>query len=75
MPLEVATGGDPIGAYIAAVELLHDGSPFHCEHVRKRGPLICVNVRHDDGCPCLRHPGLASCTCELIVVEAVGEWL
>jgi hypothetical protein len=56
---EVATGGDPVTAFNAAV----------FEHVAGTGTLYQAGVAHDDGCPCTT-PGrdLSACTCEIIEI-------
>jgi hypothetical protein len=56
---EVATGGDPVAAFNAAV----------AKHVAGTGTLYEAGVAHDDGCPCTA-PGtdLSACTCEIIEV-------
>jgi hypothetical protein len=59
MQFEVATGGDPVTAFNAAV----------FKHVAGNPTLYQAGVAHDDGCPCTA-PGrdLSACTCEIIEV-------
>jgi hypothetical protein len=56
---EVATGGSPTSALIAAL----DESPI-------RAGIWSVAVRHDDGCAAINGGSMAACTCELVMLEA-----
>jgi hypothetical protein len=57
--IEIATGGRPVEAYVAAML-----------NTIPRGPRIwSVEVSHDDGCPTLNSHGMDACTCEVIWIE------
>jgi len=52
--VEVATGGAPAAAIVAACPPLD------------MGWLIDAGVQHDDDCPCLDGAALPDCTCEVL---------
>jgi hypothetical protein len=55
--LEVATGGDPAGAFVRAAEA--------SLRLRTKGVWL-VDVRHDDGCPAIGAGPMRACTCEIV---------
>jgi hypothetical protein len=58
---EVACGGDPVGAVVAACG---EFRPF------RRGDEWSIDVAHDDSCPALDGAGMPACTCEIIQLAA-----
>ena len=52
---DIATGGDPLHAYLRAMLPLTGGP--QALHTR---------IHHDDGCPCLRGLPMPACTCEIV---------
>jgi hypothetical protein len=59
--VEVATGGDPVGALVRGMRALPVG----------RGELWDVAIRHDDGCPTLDGGTMLACTCEIVELRGV----
>jgi hypothetical protein len=57
--VEVATGGDPVGALARATRAL----PI------RRGEVWTLSIAHDVGCPTLDAGALAMCTCEVVDVR------
>jgi hypothetical protein len=54
--IEVATGGDPVRAFMEAID-----------RRRVRAGVYRMSVAHDDGCPCVTHrEPLTGCTCEIL---------
>jgi hypothetical protein len=63
MRLEIATGGDPARAVVAAL-IHHRALP--------RGGATLVGVSHDDGCPCVEKGAPTKrCTCAFLELEIV----
>ncbi len=54
--LEVATGGRPVEALLAAL----------ASCVLPRGEVWTIAVHHDDGCPATPAGPMARCTCEIV---------
>jgi hypothetical protein len=62
--LEVATGGDPVGALIGALRTVLGGKP-------PRAYL--VDVHHDDGCPAMTTGPMLACTCEVVLLDVHSD--
>lgn len=59
--LDVATGGDPLRALLAAARALTGGET----------QLVTLGIGHDDGCPCVEAClPMPACTCEVVRLEA-----
>jgi hypothetical protein len=57
---DVATGGDPTGALVRAIEEFR---------AIRRGHIWRLDISHDDGCAALAGRGMGACSCEVVRLE------